>query len=73
MWRVVQTKEAFRYSAGKVWGPYLEKIDAEQRVGTLRDYGGDGVIEDGEFGSPVLSRRPVDVGGPSAARELEYA
>jgi hypothetical protein len=73
MWRVVQTVEAFRYPVGKVWGPYLDEPDAHERVSLLRRHNGDGVIEDGEFGAPVTALRPVDVGGPSAARELEYA
>jgi hypothetical protein len=71
MWRVVQTKEAFRYPVGKVWGPYLEEVDAHQRVATLRWKDGDGVIEEGEFGDPVMAVRPAGEGGPSAAREEE--
>ncbi|MET9126943.1 hypothetical protein [Streptomyces sp. NPDC004528] len=52
MFRVVQTVEAFRYPVGKVWGPYEDKADADERVSTLRSFRGDGVIEDGEFGAP---------------------
>lgn len=52
MFRVRQTVSAFRYPVGKIWGPYEEKCDAEQRVGTLRSFDGDGDIEDGEFGDP---------------------
>lgn len=73
MYRVVQTVEAFSYPAGKLWGPYLEKTDAEQRVGTLRSFKGDGVIEEGEFGTPARAVRPVDAGGPSAMKELAAA
>lgn len=52
MFRVVQTREAFEYPEGKIWGPYAEQLDANDRVALLREFGGDGVIEDGEFGSP---------------------
>lgn len=70
MFRVIQTVSAFEYPEGKEWGPYTEKGDAEQRVATLRSFRGDGVIEEGEFGAPAVMREPVDVGGPSMAREL---
>lgn len=64
MFRVVQTVSAFRYPEGKVWGPYVDECDAQQRVATLRSVGGDGVIEDGEFGAPCGSHL-VDAGpGP---------
>lgn len=72
-WRVIQTAEALKYPVGKEWGPYVELCDAEQRVDTLRSFRGDGVIEEGEFGAPAMALRPVDVGGPSAAKDLEYA
>lgn len=62
MYRVVQTAEAFRYPEGKVWGPYVEQIDANDRVAILREFGGDGVIESGEFGAPC-GLRLVDAGG----------
>ncbi|MGW1268162.1 hypothetical protein [Streptomyces sp. NPDC002491] len=62
MFRVVQTEEAFRYPVGKIWGPYVEELDASARVGLLREFGGDGVIESGEFGSPC-GLRLVDAGG----------
>lgn len=52
MFRVVQTREAFEYPEGKVWGPYTEQLDANDRVSLLREFGGDGVIESGEFGAP---------------------
>lgn len=52
MFRVVQTAEAFRYPKGKIWGPYVEQLDANDRVALLREFGGDGVIESGEFGAP---------------------
>ncbi|WP_406161053.1 hypothetical protein [Streptomyces canus] len=52
MFRVVQTREAFAYAVGKVWGPYVEQLDANDRVALLREFGGDGVIESGEFGAP---------------------
>lgn len=61
MFRVVQTCEAFAYPVGKVWGPYVEEIDAQERVKTLRSFDGDGVIESGEFGTPC--RVLVDAGG----------
>jgi hypothetical protein len=51
----------------------VDRVDAEQRVGTLRAFGGDGDIEEGEFGAPAVALRPVDVGGPSAAKELAHA
>lgn len=57
--RVVQTLAAFEYPAGKVWGPYAERMDAEARVKTLREFRGDGVIERGDFGTPCGMRRPV--------------
>lgn len=63
-YRVVQTVETFKYPAGKAWGPYLERCDADQRVATLRSFKGDGVIEDGEFGAPCAVREPVNAGGP---------
>lgn len=62
MFRVVQTVETFRYPVGKIWGPYVEEADAQQRVATLRDFRGDGVIESGEFGAPC-GLRLVDAGG----------
>jgi hypothetical protein len=34
-------------------GPYVEEVDAQQRVSTLREFKGDGVIENGEFGQPA--------------------
>lgn len=72
-WRVIQTKEAVKYPVGKEWGPYTELCDAEGRVNTLRSFRGDGVIEEGEFGEPAMMRRPVGVGGPSAAKEMAHA
>ncbi|MEU3285619.1 hypothetical protein [Streptomyces longwoodensis] len=62
MFRVVQTREAFAYPVGKVWGPYEEHLDASARVGLLREFGGDGVIESGEFGAPC-GMSLVDAGG----------
>lgn len=62
MFRVVQTVSAFRYPEGKVWGPYADEVDAQQRVATLRSFDGDGVIESGEFGAPC-GMRLVDAGG----------
>lgn len=64
--RVVQTVPAFRYPEGKVWGPYAEKVDAELRVKTLREFKGDGVIEHGEFGEPA-GMKLVTAGGPGGA------
>lgn len=72
-YRVIQTVAAFRYPAGKVWGPYTCEDFAQDQLAKIRRYDGDGVIEEGEFGAPAVALRPVDVGGPSAARELEYA
>lgn len=62
MFRVVQTREAFAYPEGKVWGPYTEELDAQERVKTLRSFDGDGVIESGEFGTPC-GLNLVDAGG----------
>ncbi|MFD8595412.1 hypothetical protein ACFV1L_10460 [Kitasatospora sp. NPDC059646] len=62
-YRVIQTVEAFRYSVGRVWGPYLEEVDAQQRLATLKSFGGDGVIEQGEFGAGVALEL-VGAGGP---------
>lgn len=62
MFRVVQTVSAFQYPEGKVWGPYEEKGDADERVATLRSFRGDGVIEEGEFGAPC-GLNLVGVGG----------
>jgi hypothetical protein len=66
VFRVVQTVEAFRYPVGKVWGPYEEKADADERVATLRSFRGDGVIEEGEFGTPC-GLRLVDADGGGGA------
>lgn len=63
MFRVVQTKNAFQYPEGKVWGPYLEELDAQDRLSLLREFDGDGVIENGEFGAPC-GLQLVDAGGP---------
>jgi hypothetical protein len=63
--RVVQTVEAFRYPVGKIWGPYAERIDAEERIATLRKHKGDGVIEFGDFGTPCAQAVPVPDGGLS--------
>ncbi|OKI19275.1 hypothetical protein [Streptomyces sp. CB03911] len=60
---VRQTKKAFRYPEGKIWGPYLEEVDAQQRLATLRSFGGAGVIEAGEFGTGVALEL-VGAGGP---------
>lgn len=73
MFRVIQTVPAFEYPEGKEWGPYAALCDAEQRVSTLRSFRGDGVIDEGEFGAPAVMREPVNVGGPSMARELADA
>ncbi len=62
MFRVVQTREAFAYPEGKIWGPYTEELDASDRVVLLREFGGDGVIESGEFGAPC-GIALVDAGG----------
>ncbi len=62
VFRVVQTVSAFRYPEGKIWGPYADRIDASDRVALLREFGGDGVIESGEFGAPC-GLRLVDAGG----------
>ncbi|MFF1417589.1 hypothetical protein [Streptomyces sp. NPDC058280] len=51
-YRVIQTKTAFKYPEGKLWGPYAEERDAQGRVSLLREHDGDGVIETGEFGAP---------------------
>ncbi|MFJ6636613.1 hypothetical protein ACIQMR_35395 [Streptomyces sp. NPDC091376] len=63
MYRVVQTKEAFRYPEGTTWGPYLEEVDAQERLASIRRHEGDGVIESGEFGAPC-GLTHVDAGGP---------
>jgi hypothetical protein len=44
MWAVVQTADTFRYPAGKTWGPYIHKCDAEARVSMLRHFKGNGRI-----------------------------
>ncbi|MDX2575936.1 hypothetical protein PV332_10630 [Streptomyces scabiei] len=67
MFRVVQTVSAFKYPEGKLWGPYVEQIDANDRVALLREFGGDGVIESGEFGAPCgLARVDAGDGGGAA-------
>jgi hypothetical protein len=66
MYRVVQTVAAFEYPAGKVWGPYTDKVDADQRVATLRSFSGDGVIEEGDFGTPCRMTDVRPSGDPSA-------
>lgn len=62
-YRVVQTVPAFEYEPGKIWGPYVDELDAHDRVALLREFKGDGVIESGEFGAPC-GIRTVDAGGP---------
>lgn len=37
--RVVQTVSAFHYPEGKIWGPYVEQLDANDRVALLREFG----------------------------------
>ncbi|WP_425837437.1 hypothetical protein [Streptomyces fractus] len=64
--RVVQTAEAFRYPVGKTWGPYAEELDASERVHLLREFGGDGVIESGEFGA-TCGMNLVGAGGGGGA------
>jgi hypothetical protein len=64
VFRVVQTVSAFRYPEGKLWGPYEEHLDASARVALLREFGGNGVIESGEFGAPCgISLVDADGGG----------
>ena len=41
---VRQTREAFRYPAGKAWGPYAEMGPALRRKAQLQAKGGDGKI-----------------------------
>lgn len=55
--RVVQTKPAFHYPAGKLWGPYKHLADALERVQLLRRHKGDGKIQAGEW-APCAMRRP---------------
>ncbi|MFJ5103213.1 hypothetical protein [Streptomyces sp. NPDC088554] len=62
-YRVIQTKPAFKYPEGKQWGPYADELDAQQRVTLLREFDGDGVIEDGDFGAPCGTNL-VGAGGP---------
>jgi hypothetical protein len=54
--------DAFGYPAGKVWGPYAEELDAQERVKTLQQFKGDGVIERGDFGEPCGIKRPAPTG-----------
>jgi hypothetical protein len=55
---VRQTKEAFRYPAGKEWGPYTLRDAARARVSALRKVGGDGqIVYVGE--PPCEMRRPA--------------
>lgn len=73
MFRVIQTVEAFRYPVGKAWGPYAEKVDAEQRIATLRKFQGDGVIEEGDFGSPCAIAEIRPSGSPSTTKTPQEA
>jgi hypothetical protein len=41
---VRQTREVFRYPAGKEWGPYADMGDALARKQALQRKGGDGKI-----------------------------
>jgi hypothetical protein len=41
---VRQTKPAFRYPAGKQWGPYDELANAQARKAALQKLGSDGKI-----------------------------
>jgi len=54
---VVQTADAFGYPAGKRWGPYVHKCDAEARVTTLQRHKGDGVIGRVPPETPCAERR----------------
>lgn len=54
---VRQTKEAFRYPAGKEWGPYALTRDAAERKALLQRKGGDGKIVY-SHGEPCAIRRP---------------
>lgn len=58
--RVVQTKPAFHYPAGKSWGPYKHIADALERVKLLRRHGGDGKVQAGEWNPCVMTRPEVE-------------
>jgi hypothetical protein len=58
--RVVQTKAAFGYPVGKVWGPYKHLADALDRVKLLRRHKGEGKIQAGEWAPCVMSRPEVE-------------
>jgi hypothetical protein len=59
MYRVVQTVAAFGYPKGKIWGPYIERKDAEARVELLEAKGGAGLIDEGDFGPACAAVRPA--------------
>lgn len=54
---VRQTREAFRYPAGKLWGPYEHMADALRRKALLEAKGGAGRIVY-TSAEPCALRRP---------------
>jgi hypothetical protein len=57
--RVVQTRAAFGYAVGKVWGPYAALADALERVQTLRRHKGDGKVQAGDWKPCRALKRPA--------------
>jgi hypothetical protein len=61
--RVVQTVAAFGYPKGMIWGPYIEREQAEKRVELLESKGGAGLIDEGDFGPACAAVRPAHENG----------
>ncbi|MDX3550997.1 hypothetical protein PV729_04290 [Streptomyces europaeiscabiei] len=57
---VRQTKPAFRYPAGKEWGPYTLRDSARARVTALRKAGGDGQIVYGQEPACEMRRPSIE-------------
>lgn len=58
MYRVIQTVAGFEYPLGKIWGPYIDRADAERRVETLESFKCVGLIQEGDFGPACVAVRP---------------
>ncbi|MET9816925.1 hypothetical protein [Streptomyces sp. NPDC006355] len=67
--RVVQTVPAFGYPKGKIWGPYIEREDAEKRVELLEEKGGSGLIDEGDFGPACAAVRPPYENGSEKVKD----
>lgn len=65
---VRQTREAFRYPAGKEWGPYERMGDALARKALLQKKGGDGkIIYTPQDPCHHVNQPPAEWGSPDGA------